>query len=542
MPVYIEVLHHRFALLPPLIKPGRVDPPLTRRPLSASLPRRQREPGLFEFGGQTVDRPLLADFTVLNGIIPVSAITIPTVTVDLPTVVGAIGTANTSIPATFTAAVNPFQITLLNLGGPGLFNASGAVSSGWFNSGTGGSGVFNTGTGVSGWWNAAPQSLLRGAGLSGMFNQGSLGSGSVNVGSGVSGRYTTGTLSPGLPSWVSGLANTGTQLAGVLQGALPVSDYISRVLAALDTPIPLTTNQIDISDILIGYILDIPLDIPVDATFTEPIVVPVVDVPTVTIGPGPRIQAAFVTEALSGPTPAQNPCGSLIGGNLGACVVLELDPKFSAGGGVGPITISPGGVLTPSGQQVLSLNIGGIGNGITTAGTAGVGPIRILLPQSGRPTTVEQFPYAVGGVVDIDVPITADIGVTVSQFSEEEFVTGLLGYKFGYCVLVACSPVGLNSFPSGTALRNQCGGQDPVVTCYVTNFIFGRPRQQNPGYPPGSFPPDAVLTLGTSPLINNSGGGTTDGQTFNFVVNAGVEASVPFQQSGTLGPFPSSGG
>ena len=480
---------------------------------------------------------LLADLTVLNGVIPVSTITIPTVTVDLPVVTGTIGDTRTSIPITFGAGIGAFRISLLNIGGPGLFNSPSAVSSGWFNAGSGGSGVFNSGTAASGFWNVATQQLLQPAGLSGWFNRGSQGSGSANVGSGIAGSFNTGTR-------VSGLANSGSDLAGALQNPLGISDYLNRVVSALGAPVPLSISEITISDILIAYRLDIPIDIPVDATFTDPIQIPLVAVPTVTIGPGPLVQAAIVTPVLDAPYPAANPCNA---GVTGACVVLELIPSFSAGGGIGPIEITPGGILTPGGQQLLSAAIGGPGTGITATGTAGLGPIRILLPgQSGQTTLVEQFPYVYDLAVTVDVPVTTDVGVTISQFSEEDFVRGVLQSNYGYCVGVglvnSCSPVGLNNSPN-TPASNRCSGQTPADTCHVTYFIWGT-NATSPtidrdyrGYPRGPFPPSNVLTPSTSPLINTSGGGTEDSQNINIVINGGVNESLALAGSGTLGPF-----
>ncbi len=475
----------------------------------------------------------LWDFTVLNGVIPVSAISIPVVTVDLPVVTGTVGDDRTSIPVTFEAGIGSFRISLLNIGGPGLFNSPSAVSSGWFNAGSGGSGVFNSGTAASGFWNVATQQLLQGAGLSGWFNRGSQGSGTANVGSGIAGALNTGTR-------VSGLANTGSDLAGALQNPLGISDYLNRVTSALNTPIPLGFSEITISDILIAYGLDVPIDIPVDATFTDPIQIPLVTVPTVTIGPGPIIQAAIVKNAIDETYPTTNPCG--VTGNPGACVVLELIPTFSAGGGVGPIEITPGGILTPTGQQLLSAAIGGPGTGVTATGTAGIGPIRIVLPTQTSPTTIKQFPYQVDLAVTVDVPVTTDVGVTISQFSEGDFVRGVLDSRYGYCigtgVLNSCTPNGLQKGAT-------CGG-NPQATCYVTYFVWGT-RSDTPdppidrsyrGYPRGPFPPSTVLNSSTSDLINTSGGSTEDGQNINFVINGGVTQSFEFSRSGTFGPFP----
>jgi len=461
------------------------------------------------------------DFTVLNGVLPVSAVTIPAVTVDLPAVTGAIGGGETSIPFNFSAETAPFRIIPLLVGtGARASAGAGAVP------GAGGSsGLFNSGAGLSGLLN---QTALFGR-LSGLLNQGALGSGAGNAGAGNSG-------------WV----NTGTEQSGAFGGWPGIGTLAGRIIDRLRPVEPPAVRGITVTDILAGYALDVPVDVPVDATFND-FQIPFTTIPTFTLGPGPVIQAALLNRASGGDYPGANPCGAPT--NRGACVPLQLTPSFTVGGGAGPITISPGGILTPGGQQVFSTAIGGIGRGISTSGTVGVGPINIV---AGTPLTVEQFPYVYQGATSTDVPVTTEVGVAISQFDLTDILQGTLDYKYGYCYYGAtgnaCTPTDLQKATNN--FSGYCDGNSPGTNCHVTYFVWGTnadsltpPLDRNwRGYPRGPFPPDSVLLTGSKPLPDSSSAFVNGQRLVNFVLNSGTPTTTSFGGSGTLGPFPRPGG
>ncbi|GJF14958.1 hypothetical protein NGTWS1702_17610 [Mycolicibacterium cyprinidarum] len=446
------------------------------------------------------------DFEVPSGTLPISNITLEPVTIQLPQLSGVIGGPDTSIGLNLDAGIGPFTITVPITGGPGLLNSTTNPSSGVFNTGAGGgSGLLNSGTGVSGLWNQAEQQLPGWSQLSGLFNQGSQTSGLANLGSATSGLFGTSTLEPAVPADLSGIANTGTDLSGVFQDPLSISDYLDRIESRLDTPIPFGIDKILVSSIPFYANVDLPVDIPVSLSAT-PIQISQIVIPQIGIGPGLVFEMAIkgnqTPPAASSVNPLRNPC-------VLACAAVQLAPVIN----VGPITISPIeiGFLD---DELLSLNIGGPGKGIAVDAAGALGPIVISLAND----TIEEFPYNYLVNAGIDLPINGSTGqLDLQQVDLSVALEVLLGTRIGFCTAFGVCP----------------GATNMSLSQFVTYVNGGTPA----GSALGPFPP---IPASTMELISTSLGLSVGPETLlpATPISLGIDDNIQVGGSGTLGPFP----
>ncbi|HPZ94064.1 MAG TPA: beta-propeller fold lactonase family protein, partial [Mycobacterium sp.] len=343
--------------------------------------------------------------------IGIGPITVPDITIGAtePLLSANLGGPGVSIPISLSGAIGPLKATLLDIGGPGLLNATDTPSSGLFNSGAGGgSGIFNTGAGVSGFWNVAVQQLLGAAApfLSGWFNEGT-GSGLANLGGLVSGRLNTSTQPHGQPGVISGMANTGADISGRFQNPLSLGDYIDRIRERLDTPIPLSLSEVAVSEIPITVGAEIGVDIPFNA-----------DLGTLSLQgfsiPGFPISTSDWTTEVNLGFPADLPYPSGLslngcrdGSGNALCTLLIDFGVFDSAIPVGAITVPTVSVDLPD----LAGLIGGPGTSIPIDFAAGVGPFRVNLPtaQQHGVITVSEIPIEYGLDIPVDIPIEATL-------------------------------------------------------------------------------------------------------------------------------------
>jgi YVTN family beta-propeller protein len=255
------------------------------------------------------------------------------------------------------------------------------------------------------------------------------------------------------------------------------------------------------------------------------------------------------------PYPSDNPCAG--DDNYGVCAGLELVPGVT----VGPFSLGPISIGNPFGGQALTLGIGGPGDAIQASGTAGFGPIRIVV-SDGKIERIEEFDYNYDVGLDVDVPVTGTIGaVEVDPFNLEYALQAFLSEKLGYCVVAIaaslCSPNGpdpTDNTKTGPYLQSSspgnggtCGSNSPAADCHITYFVWGTnsdtltpPLDRTyRGYPRGPFPPDNTVAIVTVPLI----GVNASGENGPIAVLPETPINVPapgvseFSGSGTLGPF-----
>ena len=438
----------------------------------------------------------IVNLAVTNGTLPISDISLSDVTVALPTVTGIVGGPDTTIPIRFTAGVGPTTLAIAVIPqGPGLFNATEAPSSGFFNTGAGGgSGIFSSGAGVSGLWNVGDAALGPiGSALSRWFNQGALGSGLANVGTAVTGSFNTSLLRSAAPAFLSGFANSGSEIAGRFNDPLTLGDYLSRIQARCNAPLPLGI-EISLTDTPIDYRFGVEVDVPVVVDGTG-IGITTITVGAFTVGPGPLI----TLNALSGSC------------NFGRCGSAQLE----FGAGLGPLTAGPLqlGFLT---TDALSAVLGGPGDGIGLSGTAGLGPIVIPLPwqvfaDPSYPITIPAIPWFYDLTGGVDIPITATVGeLDINEFANLLPLQLDLLYRYGACSI------------------SQFG-------CTPAN-VFGPLTFQRPN---GTFPTlPANLPLTTAVLVDS-----TLGNAYGPFSTPAFDIVYPIQQllsasgSGSLGPF-----
>ncbi|MGE3655754.1 MAG: pentapeptide repeat-containing protein, partial [Mycolicibacterium sp.] len=442
------------------------------------------------------------DFEVPSGTLPISDITLDSVTVQLPQLSGVLGGSDTSIPLSLDAGIGPITITVPITGGPGLLNATTNPSSGAFNTGGGhGSGLLNSGTGVSGLWNLAAQQQPGWSQLSGLFNEGSLTSGLGNLGSGTSGLLGTSTLDVASPADLSGIANTGTDLSGFLNDSLSLDDYLDRIESRLDTPIPFSLDEILVSSIPFFADIDLPIDIPLSISAT-PIRISEIVVPQIGVGPGLVMEMAIK----GSPTPPaanttfRNPCTL-------ACVAAQLIPVIN----VGPITIGPieAGFVN---DELVSLNIGGPGKGVGVNAAGELGPIVISLAED----TIEEFPYNYLVDIGVDLPIGGNTGeLDLQEVDLSLALEVLLGTRVGFCTALVICPT------------------DMTLSQFVTYVNGGTP----PGSALGPFPPIPQTTV---ELLNDTLTPSLGPLTILPVtpISLDISENPQLSGSGTLGPFP----
>jgi PPE-repeat protein len=332
----------------------------------------------------------------------VGPITFPGTDITVPQIVGTIGGPGVSIPITVNGSIGPGRISVLQLGGPGLFNSSIAPSSGLFNSGGGGgSGFFNSGAGVaSGLFNEALQAA--GAGQSGVSNSGS-GSGSSNVGSAVSGWSNTSSLAPLVPAYISGLRNVGSMISGLF-----VNDGTGATAPVHGTKGgQLTINlNADVSAIPINLDGEIGVNVPINASATGPITISGFTIPTI---PGNLLGTLSISVPTLGIGPA----------------VIPLTPDL----GIGPISVPDINVVAT--DPLLSGLIGGPDVTIPINISGAIGPSSAS-PGAGQPLfefkrtdtpgfgadlniTVPHTPITLNADVPVDVPFNADFGAVTLQ-------------------------------------------------------------------------------------------------------------------------------
>ncbi len=331
-------------------------------------------------------------------------ITFPGTNVNVPELVGTLGGPGTSIPIELKGTLGPGRISLLRLGGPGLFNSSDTPSSGLFNyTAGGGSGFFNSGAlGSSGWMNTALQ-----AGASGANNTGS-GSGFSNTGSAISGYSNTSSIDPALSALVSGLLNIGTNLSGANLSGVFVgegsnkSGVTSPKAAGQGWTLGVNTN-VDISEIPITLDGNIGVNVPLTASLTGPITIDSFTLPVI---PGKLVDPSSVSLS-----------ATLLG-------ILSLGPAvipLTTDLGIGPITV-PDITLTAA-DPLLSGLIGGPDTTIPIHISGAIGPnnnggnAKFSLTRTDTPgyganihANVANTPIKLNGDIPVNVPVKADFG------------------------------------------------------------------------------------------------------------------------------------
>lgn len=192
-----------------------------------------------------------------------------------------------------------------------------------------------------------------------------------------------------------------------------------------------------------------------------------------------------------------------------ACVALQLSPVIN----LGPITTGPIELGFP-GDQALSLNIGGPGNGATVDASVVLGPIVASLSNG----TIEEFPYSYIVKAGVDVPIDGSTGsLDLRQTDLSLPVQALLYQRVGYCA----------------ALGITCGGE-LTVNAFNTYVNGGSPA----GSAPGPFP--SAIPVTSSVLIDDNLGGPIGPMTLfpSMTISQAIKNDTTLSGSGTLGPFP----
>ena len=388
----------------------------------------------------TLPAPLGAvffDFKVPSGLLPVSDITLQTVTVGLPDLAGVIGGPDGRIGLDVDAAIGATTISLQ--------------------------------TAATGTPALSRQVVQHGAGdrgASGLFNTGSQMSGFANVGTGISGWLNTGADDPALPAWLSGLANVGSDASGWLHDPLGIGDYIGRVLDRFTpAPAPQPLDTIVIAETPFELSVDVPVNVPLSLRAT-PIQISQIAVPAVSVGPGLVIQADIKTWTFP-PSLFFPPCYT-------ACMVLQIAPAV----GLGPVAIGPieAGF---AGGQVFSAAIGGPGKGIRVSGAAPgdrvavFGPVRIDLVDG----EIDPFPYSYDVEFAADIPGDVETGaLDLDQSTASIPLQLLLAQRLGYCILngiSGCDPVGFTGATMSAYLQTGVFPPSLPWTSTVTESNLG---------------------------------------------------------------------
>ena len=190
-----------------------------------------------------------------------------------------------------------------------------------------------------------------------------------------------------------------------------------------------------------------------------------------------------------------------------ACVALQLSPVIN----LGPITTGPIELGFP-GDQALSLNIGGPGNGATVDASVVLGPIVASLSNG----TIEEFPTHIVKA-GVDVPIDGSTGsLDLRQTDLSLPVQALLYQRVGYCA----------------ALGITCGGE-LTVNAFNTYVNGGSPAGSAPAVPVGHSGDE----LG--PIDDNLGGPIGPMTLFpSMTISQAIKNDTTLSGSGTLRPFP----
>jgi len=291
---------------------------------------------------------------------------------------------------------------------------------------------------------------------------------------------------------------------------------------AIDAPIGVTllpTPSISLDQVLISQIpffanLGATADVPVSLSAT-PLTISQITVPQITIGTDPvgnALQGLVFQGAIKGFTTP--PGSSFLRPMCGqVCVALQLSPVIN----LGPITAGPIELGFPD-DQVLALNIGGPGKGVTVDATGLLGPIVVSLANG----TIEAFPYSYLVIAGVDVPIDGSTGsLDLKQTDLSVPLQALLYQRVGYCAVAGVT----------------CGG-GLTVTAFNTYVNGGTPA----GSAPGPFPSN--ITVATSTLADTDLGGPIGPMTIfpSMTISQGIKNDTSSSGSGTLGPFNLSGG
>ncbi len=256
-----------------------------------------------------------------------------------------------------------FGLTGDNQIGIGGFN-SGSGNKGLFNSGTGNTGFFNSGTNNWGFGNSGKTNtgwLNSGDVNTGLGNAGNLNSGSHNAGSSNTGNANIGDNNTGVANigdtntgWSNtGDTNTGWVNTGNLNtGAYNTGNGSNGLFWRRDAGGQLNIDLgADLSQVPITLNADIPVNVPITATLTNPIAIPAVDLPAVPINTNIATEIALTT-------------------GINAQIVVD------AIGTLGPITFPGTSIIVP--DIVGTLGGPDVSIPVTLNGTLGPGRISVF--------------------------------------------------------------------------------------------------------------------------------------------------------------------